>query len=272
MKNIIILLFFLLLCNSCIHNQCRANSSQNNLSYQSESEKVQLDKQNISQAFIDNVEYFRRFRDYSGRLNDSLEIKHPNSQWDPANFFIPYASRYSLDKDDYINSPLPTQTQITITVDTIMYNTDSLFCIAFVCIYSHYDDIKGIEQNCRVGREYDAKSIIGFRENINDTFKIYPLETCNAIGFPDCESAIKMLKELYFDELIGSRLPFIFETGEYKYNLNNPQIFNTILFKKNSKYPELYNFQLYRNLGNIKEYNYYSNQSDSVKAKWINGN
>lgn len=253
MKNIILLLFLLLCCN-CIYKQSTSIPPKNDL---------------FCQAFIDNVEYFRLFKDYSGCHKDSIEIEHPNSQWDPANFFEPYASRYSLAKDNYINSPLPTQKQITITVDTIIYNTDSLFCVAFICIYSHYDIIKGVENACRIGREYDAKSVIGFRENINEPLDIYPLNTFSAVGYQDCKSAISILKDLYFNELKGSSLPFLFESGEYEHNLNDSIIFNSILFKKNIKYPEFYNFQLYRYNGKIKTFNYYSNQSDSIKIKWI---
>lgn len=264
-------LLFLFLCCNCTHKQRTSTPHNEQLFYQNE--RIRIDKINICQAFIDNVEYFRQFKDYTRCHKDSIEMKHPNSQWDPANFFEPFASRYSLAKDNYTNSPLPTQEQITITVDTIIYNTDSLLCFAFICIYSHYDIIKGLENARRIGREYDAKSIVGFRENINDTFKIYPLNTFNVFGYQDCESAINVLKECYFNELKGSRLPLLFkgENRHFEYNLGDPNFFNSVMFEKDDYRKGFYNFQLYRYCGDIYEYQYFSNHPDSIKQKWLNG-
>lgn len=270
-KSYIVTFLSLLIC-SCFGCNSEKNQQNNLFVYQTEPKKVKLDKQDISQAFIDNVEYFRRFIDYTGYSADSIEIKHPNSQWDPANFFVPYASRYSLVKDSYINSPLPTQSQMTVTVDTIIYNNDGLFCVALLCLNLHYDIIKGVEDMRDLGREYSAKAIIGYRDNINKPFKIYPLDTFIVTGFEDCRSAISCIKKMFFNQLQGASLPMIYKTGDYEYNLNDPRFFDSVLFEKDVYKEGFYNFQLYRYMGNVFEYQYYSNQSDSIKAKWVKGN
>lgn len=160
---------------------------------------------------------------------------------------------------------------MTITVDTIIYNNDGLFCVALLCLNLHYDKIKGVEDMRDLGREYSAKAIIGYRDNINKPFKIYPLDTFIVVGFESCRSAISCIKKLFFNQLQGTSLPMLYKTGDYEYNLNDPRFFDSVIFKKDIYKDGCYNFQLYRYMGNVFEYQYYSNQSDSIKAKWING-
>ena len=239
-----------------------------------DSRQVMTDKGNISRSVIENVEYFRRFCYYGKDSVKYYEKKHPNSQWDPANFFAPYASRYSLEEERYINSPMPTETQLTVTVETMLYNTDSLFCIALICFHSHYDKIKGIEDACDPWREFDAKAIIGCRDNISEPFKIYPLNTFRATGFESCRSVISCLKKMYFNDLKGTILPPLFKGSEiryYEYNLNDPKMFSSVIFQKNKEFPQLYNFQLYRYSKDVREFQYFSNQPDSIKEIWLTG-
>lgn len=265
MKYIQIIIIVIVICTLLLLNSNCSRCCNKNLD-SVESVIVQIDKKQISQSFIDNVEYFRQFKDYSGYLKDSIEMEHPNSQWDPANFFEPYASLYSLVKDNYINSPLPTQTQMTITVDTIIYNNDGLFCVALLCLNLHYDIIKGVEDKRDLGREYSAKAIIGYRDSINEPFKIYPLDTFIVVGFESCRSAISCIKNMFFNQLKGTSLPMLYKNGYYECNLNDSSFFQSVIFKKYKK--GYYNFQLYRYMGSVYEYQYFSNQPDSIKIRW----
>ena len=70
-----------------------------------------------------------------------------------------------------------------------MYHKDSLFCVAFLILHLHYDEIEGVEQMRKKDREYSAKAIIGFRSNIEEPFHIYPLRKHSVIGFESYEAA-----------------------------------------------------------------------------------
>ena len=244
------------------------------------SEQVMLDKKNISQSFIDNVEYLRLFKDFSN-ISDTakhLNKKHPHTQCDCGNIYKPYASRWSLANVQHVNSPLPTNSQLTVTVEDIYYSTDSLFCVALICLYLHYDKIDGLEDMCDAGREYSAQALIGYRDSISQPFKIYPLFAFMSIGFESCQSAMAYLRYLYFNDLKGSYMgPQYYDASDennvddYEFNLNDPQFFSSRIFKKDDLQKGCYNFQLYESRGKIVEYQCFSNQPDSIKELWLKG-
>lgn len=235
------------------------------------------DKQDIADAFIENVEYYRKFCYYGQKMDSAKYSKHPYSQGDPGICFDPYATRYNLEINNYVNSPLPTATQITPHVVNIVYSPDSLKCVAFICIKSHYDNIPSLEPARDRFRKYDGKVIMGIRDSINQQFKIYPYIRLATVGFENINSSMKILKYHFFKELKGftAHNEPRFEGATYTHNLDEPEFFDTAPdFQKNKseKFKDYYNCQLYWTAGwIIHPYQYYSNQPDSIKKKWDEG-
>ena len=244
------------------------------------SEQVMLDKRNISQSYIDNVEYSRLFTDFSNNSDTAkyLNKKHPHSQCNCGRPYMAYASRWRLDFVQEVNSPLPTNSQLTVTVEDIYYSTDSLFCVALICLYSHYAKIEGLEDMCDAGREYSAEALIGYRDSISQQFKIYPFGPFHTIGFESCRSAMAHLRHMYFNDLKGSYMGQLYydasdenNVDDYEFNLKDPQFFSSRIFKKDDLQKGCYNFQLYESRGKIFEYQCFSNQPDSIKELWLKG-
>ena len=244
------------------------------------SEQVMLDKRNISQSYIDNVEYSRLFTDFSNNSDTAkyLNKKHPHSQCNCGRPYMAYASRWRLDFVQEVNSPLPTNSQLTVTVEDIYYSTDSLFCVALICLYSHYAKIEGLEDMCDAGREYSAEALIGYRDSISQQFKIYPFRPFRTIGFESCQSAMAHLRYMFFNDLKGSYMGLLYydasdenNVDDYEFNLKDPQFFSSRIFKKDDLQKGCYNFQLYESRGKIFEYQCFSNQPDSIKELWLKG-
>jgi hypothetical protein len=213
------------------------------------------------------VEYFRKYHRYDKRIyvdspndiiteHENYYKKYPGADWDPANFFGPYASRYSLTKDGYVNSPKPTSTQLKVTVDSILYSEDSLLCVAFLVLELKYDSIKGLENKRKEGRNFDGKVIIGFRKSKENSFQIYPVENYSVIGYEDYEEAAKELEYFYFKKLKNTSLGGIYTGLKFKQNVGGGKDF----FEKSPYFQKhksgLYNFQMYRHLGKEKPYAY----------------
>ena len=230
-------------------------------------EKYNKDKEQIADCFIDNVEYFRKYHRYDFEINvdspdnvrkkyDDYYSKYPGADRDPANFFEPYATRYSLKEDKYVTSPLPSNEQLTVTSDTVFYSKDSLFCVTFLILKLHYADIEGMEQKRDDGRNYSAKAIIGYRNDTENPFDIYPLKNHSVIGFESYEAAAIMLEGLYFNKLKGrGSTGGIYEGKQFKQNVGDKDFFEKAPYFEKHK-SGLFNFQMYRYLGKDYPYRY----------------
>lgn len=262
-----VLMFFIGIINLANCSQSRQNKI-NNLPFSSGiTQNYIKDKKQIENCFIENVEYFRKHHAYNFKIYvnspDSLKQeyeeyyqKYPGANWDPANFFEPYASRYDLKQDKYVESPIPTEQQLTVTADTIVYSKDSLFCIALLVLHLHYDEIKDLEQKRDEDREYSAKAVVGYRVNAEEPFDIYPLKKHSVTGFESYKAASTMIKDLYFNRLKGiGSTGSIYEGMKFKQNIGDKDFF------EKSPYFEKYddnhfNFQMYRHLGKDYPYDY----------------
>lgn len=222
------------------------------------------DKKQIADCFIKNVEYFRKYHHYTHNYDSINKLKeehykeYPGADWDPANFFEPYASRFDLEKDKYVNSPIQTKKQLTVTTDTIVYSKDSLFCVAIILIEGKYKELESIETKMRKGREYDAKAIIGYRTNIDEPFDIYPLRKHSVVGFESYKAASVMIRDLYFNKLKGKGGGGgIYRKMHFKQNVGDKDFFEKSPYFK--KYDDIFfNFQMYRHLGKDYPYQYLS--------------
>lgn len=230
-------------------------------------EIYQRDKEQIGTCFIENVEYFRLYHRYEynainyldsiKKLSDKYYQKYPQAKWDAANFFEPYASRYSLQKDTYVNSPLPTKDQLLVTTDTIYYNKTGLLCVAFLVIELRYSKINGLEDARDKGREFDANAIIGFRVSKDSLFRIYPLEKHRVTGFSSYKEAAKVLEDLYCNHLIGLGCTgSVYEDMMFKQNVGDNAFFEKAPYFQ--RYDNTtYNFQMYRHLGKNYHFDYH---------------
>ena len=226
-----------------------------------------VDKEQISNCFIENVEYFRKYHRYDNKvyINSSDSLKNENQERyknycgavrDPANFFEPYATRFSLLRDDYVSSPKSTGNQLNVETDTIIYSEDSLFCVAFLIIELKYDDIDGLESKRDNNSRFDGSAVIGYRKNTERPFQIYPLTKHTVIGFNSYKTVATTLKNLYFKNLKGKgSTGSVYEAEVFKQNVGEKGFFTESPYFKKRK-SGLYNFMMYRHLGKEHEYNY----------------
>ena len=266
MKTLSFIIGLIVLAN-CSHSKQNTTTMRDVPFSSVKKEKYNKDKEQIAECFIDNVEYFRKYHRYDFEIYvdspdnvrkkyDNYYSKYPGAIRDPANFFEPYASRYSLKEDKYVTSPLPTNEQLTVTTETVVYSEDSLFCVAFLIIKGNYNQMEGIEGNMAQGREYDAKAIIGYRRDIEKPFDIYPLKNYSVIGFESYEAAAIMLEDLYFNKLKGKgSTGRIYEGKQFKQNVGDQEFFEKAPYFEKHK-SGLFNFQMYRYLGKDYPYRY----------------
>lgn len=217
------------------------------------------DKKNISKFYIENVEYYRLYARY-GRdtIGDAEHFrKYPYAASDPANFFEPYANRMISNKNKYsyifINSPLPTSSQINVSVDTIIYNKTGELFVAFVCIENKYSKIRGLcdERHC-----FDGKAMIGFRDSVDNSIKVYPLTNFETIGMDSKKLAIFFTRFDYMVNLKGSSIAgSVFGTNRFKENVGDKDFFENSQFFKKDKFSHYY-FQLYNDIDGTKIYKY----------------
>lgn len=251
---------------NCFCFSHKTNKITNSISLADSNQNYIKDKKQLENCFIENVEYFRKYHredlkiyvnspDSVKQKYDQYYKKYPGADWDPANFFEPYSIRFDLKKDEYVNSPIPTEKQLTVTADTIVYSKDSLFCVALLVLYLHYDAVKGLEQMRDEGREFSAKAVIGYRVNAGEPFNIYPLTNHSVIGFESYEAASIMIKDLYFNRLKGTTLGGIYRGMKFKQNVGDKDFFSKSPYFQKHK-SGLYNFQMYRHLGKDYPYHY----------------
>lgn len=236
-------------------------------------ESYEKDKKQISDRFIEKVEYFRLYYRYDlhNIYNVSEEFlkridrerkeyyqKNPYAETDPSNFFEPYANRFDLAKNTYVASPLPTKDQIRVTTDTIIYSPNKLICFAFLVVKGEYSHINSLENPMDIGREYDAKAIIGIKSNEKDSFEIYPADQFSTIGFENYKSAVNELKRMFFNNLkrVGSGGSPIYLNFPFKQNVGDDNFFEKSSYFIKDKRTNLFYFQLYKPFDNdtLKEY------------------
>jgi hypothetical protein len=199
------------------------------------------EKKQIANCFIENVEFYRQNPDLI----------------DYSNKFAPYVECFNFEENKYQRTSYSAKQAIEVTTDAILYSKDKLFCFAFLVIkMNHIHPEKSIEERRDKGREYDAKAVIGYRENQKEAFRIYPVEEFSVIGYESYNSASETLKQLYFTKLkgVGGRTGSQYEGLKVQQNVGDKDFFElSPYFKKNKE--GLYYFQLYMNAGKIYENN-----------------
>lgn len=212
------------------------------------SHAVKMDKEQIADCFIQIVEHYRLhpFR-YDLYYPESANYykEHPDER-DYSNLFEPYSTFYKGDKEGYKPMPLPSRENIKVNTDSIIYNHDSLMCFAFLVIKIN---IQQIVETRDIGREFDAVSVMGMRNNTNEPFNIYPITEYKAIGYESHKTAMAALKFLYFNRLAKQK---DFRGNKFKVNVNNKKFWEESLYFK--KFNGLYYFQTYMPAGEKSQY------------------
>lgn len=176
---------------------------------------------------------------------------------DPANVFLPYAIRYNKRLDRYQASPISTSEQITVTVDTIVYDSDSLLCVALLGIENNFTDIPPFEAKRKNGNFYDGRAIIGYRDSISSPFKIYPFTLYAIVGFDNLEEVYRSLESFYFTNIVGKTAPMgtNLEGDTYTMGLGDPDFFTKAPNFKRNEYGD-FKFKYYLKGGEELLYNY----------------
>lgn len=242
--NLVVSLLLLSLYNGCMFNNAQPNNDK--MKIQSK------DEQQISNAFIINVEAIRK------------ELISPDNsssgELDYENVFLPYAVRYNLKEQKYQASPFPTSKQISVRVDTVVYSTDSLLCVALLDIENHYSDVSPFEK-IRDGKVfYDGKAIIGHRDSISDPFQIFPINIFSVMGYDNRDAVHNLMRRYYFFDIVGKSTPAgtNIEGDIYKYGIGSPEFFVEAPNFKRNKYDD-YKFKYYLYRGKEVPYNYLGN-------------
>lgn len=213
------------------------------------------DKNTISKNFIDNVEYFRTYHLYEIDSIDYIHHyqKYPYAQNDPANFYVPYGCRIVNQEDKFISSPYPTSSQISVSVDTIIYDRTGNLFVAFICIENKFNKIPDLRD---VPHRFDGRAMIGYRDNSDNSLKIFPLTNYMAIGLNNKNDALNSIKRDYMKNLKGSYLAgSVYGSNVFAENIGDIDFFQKSIFF--AKYDSThYYFQMYKDLDEIKAYNY----------------
>lgn len=170
--------------------------------YPVEDSLMEMDKKIFAEKFLNNIEYFRKYhifnkQDYTKEELENHYKIYPCAEYDPSGFYIGYASRQKIGNggwfENTIASPMPSNDQLIITTDSIVYNYNATLCVSFMCIEQKYSKIIGLEDKVPDGHEFDAMLMVGVRKNINDTLEVYPLPSVVVYWTESHKSAIDLL-------------------------------------------------------------------------------
>jgi len=221
-KTVIFLFASLMLQLSCSHDVVsKHNASKTQLLPVSQEQYIR-DKQQIEKYVLNNIEYYRLHPyDY-----DTIPI-------DCANFFEPYSTFYNFLVKDYVKAPIPAYQYLKITVDTIVYDSCGLKCFIICGIEEKVINSESLMTR-QPGRNFDAKSFIGVRTDLNDSLTIYPFVKYSIFGYDDFKEAVSDLEYLYFNKLKGETLSAShYRSKGFEQNVNDCDFFEkSIIFKK----------------------------------------
>lgn len=229
-------------------------SFNNCTTYSQKSEKVvssincEEDKKQIADCFVSIVEHYRLhpFR-YDLKYPESARYyeEHPDER-DYSNLFEPYSVYYKNDKEGYLPIASNSWSNIQVTTDSILYNPNKLICFAFLVVKINI--AKEIETR-NLGREYDAVSVIGLRNSIDEPFNIYPITEYKAIGYDSYDKALATLTYYYFKKL-GKQKDF--RRNPFKVNVGSKGFWDKSLYFQ--KFNGLYYFQSHMPASDSKQY------------------
>jgi hypothetical protein len=155
---------------------------------------------------------------------------------------------YSAYLQDY---PGAEMNKIKVYIDQIYYSPDKLKLIAFEIIKVPLLDttIRRVIKQYKTNYSYDGGALVGYRENTNQPWTIYPYTHCLSSGLATYNHCQNALRECYFVNLKDDQTYVLDSIGNWKfirfqYNLNEPAFWKGIVWQKGLRIPGYYNFQL----------------------------
>lgn len=228
MKYITVLLANLLIVSSCnLQNNSCTKKMIPKLPNISNSTLNEMDKQQVVECFISNVEYYRV---------NPLKI-------DEGNLFDPYGCYYANDSLGYVKLPSPSKENLQVSVGSIYLNSSKLISMIFLGVKQTIKQ-NNIEKP-QNGREYFAMCLIGLRKDTLEGFTLYPSRLFLQVGYPNFEKPLKLIVEQYFNCLAKTENMW---GKKYRTNLGDKDFWkNNLLFDKviTTEGEELYYFQTY---------------------------
>jgi hypothetical protein len=210
------------------------------------------------QAQLDN---YKQFHNQKIELRDSLFVLHTVKIWGEKNWHTwnDYSKLYSISKNDveyFIGGTFysPDKKKMIVWVGEKLYNAKSLEMTR---------GVEGLNKICPNGGDtiYNLSALIGIREDINQSWKLYPFDQQNAVCFDTKEEAINVLNQYYFTQMKTHQMYKMMQNGRkkghkilqaYGFNIQDKEFWDKCwLFQKDTvgSYG-LYPFQL-------KGYDYY---------------
>lgn len=234
------------------------------------------DMEQISEAYKENIEYYRMFRKNrdEGVPIDSLLKYHPYSDVDPSGAFYMNAVRRNHTNDEIVACPVKTQDCIEVYVDSIIYSRDKLFAFAYACIAE-----KPVCTEDSIGDKtimYNGVALICYRKHISDRFMIYPVLGFSVRDFDSRELVIRTLVRWYKKNIKRgcSVSETVLAEKECKVGLYDPAFFKEAhFFEKNEDGYYLFQmYKYYKTTDSVRKkfipFPFFSNQPDSIKEKW----
>ncbi len=124
-----------------------------------------------------------------------------------------------------------------IFVDRIFYSPDSLRVFAFVILKCYNNN----EVTQKQGYYFNGKALVGYRENPNEIWKIYPYRSYSASVFQKYETVQNFLTESYMHRLKSYVDGHHVKVG---YNVGDPRFWKSPIWEKGHRVPGYYNFEL----------------------------
>lgn len=235
--NLIIIIALLLL--SCVRNVVK-DDIPTQFFLDSQTERYRKDKIIMEKTYLDNIESER----LSMLLEDGLAVNKDSINPEIASGYMIYTPYAVIPTEDgpSITSPVKTENRISLTVDTIVYNADSLMCVALVIVKVRNNLNEGIE-NLSDTCSFDGFGVIGMRKDKNGPFYLFPMSAW-LLGNNGYSSTRDYIRNTYFKRL----------KDVYSYGIGDPQFFtDTPYFQMDST--GRYDFETYTYLN--QQYPYY---------------
>ena len=167
------------------------------------------DSLEIVNSLMEMFEYYRLYYPFGKYVSilDSTYSKYIGFADESAYVLGDHSCVLDNENDTLIGSPWSTEDQVEVSTEAIFYDTDSLLCVAFVCVRDHYRLENGLQFGHGKRREYAGQVYVGFRDSIGNRLKILRLHDIQTFGMSTKEDAIEILADAYMrDGYYGYRL------------------------------------------------------------------
>lgn len=227
--------------------------------------------QSCSQTVATKMEIYDQYRTQQIETRDSLFVLHTVKEWGRLNWWT-----WGVREDLYHI----TQNEIEYIFGGTFYNSDKTKILVWVGTKEpNAESIKekqkplDLNRICPTGGDtiYSMTALIGFRENLNTIWKLYPFNQKQAVCFDRKEEVINVLGQYYFGQMAEHKMYRMQQNGKrkghkeleaYGYNLQDKYFWEKCwLWKKDNVGSHgLYPFQ-------IKGYNYKGDKCDTTCAE-----